>query len=630
MKMTKHLNMKHLLLLSLFAIKLDAAPGEADEPVRFVGSVKTSNSDYANGYHDGQQPVAVGTQNYQILRANRTHPEWSDGLGWTYNHAPMLGYAHGRFYCQYLTNPTGEHIPPGVTMLTRSRDGKNWTRPQVLFPIYYTAKDADSFEYTFMHQRTGFYVAPNGRFLTMGFYGPPYGDGIGRVVREIYEDDSLGPVYFIRVAGNWKGEVHYPLYTESSDAGFVEACEAFLADPIRRMQWWEEDRAAQDADEFYRVPWLTARGRKEPARAFTFFTRADGAVVGLFKSRWATLTTDGGETWSPLVRCDTLTYGGAKIWPQALDNGQFALVYNPTDSAARHPLAVTTSDDGIHFDGLANVHSEVPPKRFWGREKRPGPQYVRGIVEGNGNPPGNDLWVVYSVNKEDIWISRVPVPVETRVTGAVRDNFNRMETGGVATGWNIYSPQWCPVEVVEFPGATMKSMRLQDFDPYDYAKAVRVFEPADEVTLSFDLLVESSAEILAIEVVSAKGERAIQTLIDTDGDFAVKDGDAPLKTAVRLQTGRWYALEFVLDTTTRRYDLRVNGKTLLEHVSYCAPSGVPERLVLRTGPYRLSDDVQEYKSGDASRPGWDEPGADERVPAATYYVKAFQAEPSVR
>jgi hypothetical protein len=205
-----------------------------------------------------------------------------------------------------------------------------------------------------------------------------------------------------------------------------------------------------------------------------------------------------------------------------------------------------------------------------------------------------------------------------------------METGGVITGWNVYSPKWCPVDVVEFPSATTKSMRLQDFDPYDYAKAVRVFEPADKLILSFDLLVESPAEILAIEVVSAKGERAVQTWIDTDGAFAVKDGAAPLETAVRFQTGRWYALEFALNTTARQYDLRMDGQTVLEGVSYCTSSGRPERIVLRTGPYRLSDDVQEYKSGDESRPGWDEPGADERVPAATYYFKGFQAVPSVR
>ncbi|MBN1362709.1 MAG: hypothetical protein JW993_19075 [Sedimentisphaerales bacterium] len=606
-------------------MSLVAAPGEEDEPVRYVGEPKTSNSGYSDGYHDGQMRVAIGVQNYQILRANRTHPEWSDGLGWTYNHAPMLAYANGQFYCQYLTNPTGEHIAPGVTMWSRSKDGKHWIRPEVLFPIYYTAKDADSFEYTHMHQRMGFYIAPNGRFLTMGHYGGNEGYGIGRVVREIRPDDSLGPIYFIRLNDNWKGQVHYPLYTASPDKGFVEACDAFLADKIRRMQWWEEDRFCQDKDEFYRVPWIEVRGNKEPGKAFCFYTRDDGVVVGFFKSRWLTLTRDQGETWSKPVYCESITYGGAKIWAQRLDNGQFALVYNPTGTAARHPLSIATSDDGILFDGLVNVHGELPVKRFWGREKRPGPQYVRGIIEGNGNPPGDDLWVVYSVSKEDIWISRIPIPVRRDVTGPVQDDFTAMEPGGAVTDWNIYGPRWCPVEVVDFPSRQQKSLRLKDFDPYDYAKAVRVLPQADKQTVTFRLYVESAAQLLDIEVVSPKGQRLMQTRVGTDKSYCVKKGDSDYTKALDLQAGRWYSFAIGLDAEARRFDLLVDGKELVTDAVFSAVEGVPDRIEFRTGPYRLTDDVQEYKSGSENEAGWDEPGADEKVEAAVYYLRDFQA-----
>ena len=593
----------------------------AQEPVRYIGAVTTSNSDYKNGYHDGQMRVAIGVQNYQIMRANRTHPEWSDGLGWTYNHAPMLAYFNGQFYCQYLTNPAGEHIPPGVTMLARSKDGKNWTKPQVLFPIYFTTNDKAAIFFTFMHQRMGFYIAPNGRFLTMAFYGDPYGDGIGRVVREIYKDDSLGPVHFIRVNAGREADVKYPLYTESQDKGFIEACDAFLADRIRRMQWWEEDRRAKDAADFYRVPLI----KGEPGKAFCFYTRPDGAVVGFFKDRWVTVTKDNGQTWSQPVRCETLKYGGAKIWAQRLDNGQYALVYNPTDSQARHPLCIATSDDGVLFDNLVNVHGEVPPKRFWGREKRPGPQYVRGIIEGNGNPPGDDMWVVYSVSKEDIWISRIPIPVRWAVDGPVADDFSTIETDGVIKDWNIYSPQWCPVEVVEFPSAAQKSMMLKDFDPYDYAKAVRVFQSAPKQELSFNVYVESSAQLLDIEVVSAKGERLLQSRVDTNRDYLVKDGEADYSRVAQLDAGKWYSFEINLDSKARQFSVDLDGKPVVQNAAFSEPNGVPERIIFQTGPYRLTDDVQKYKSGDESRPGWDEPGADEKVAEAVYYIKDFKA-----
>ncbi len=621
---SKHRHLCLILFVFLSVIALQIADGRENEPVRYIGKVNTSNSSYSDGYHDGQMQVAIGVQNYQIMRANRTHPEWSDGLGWTYNHAPMLAYVNGRFYCQYLTNPTGEHIPPGVTMLSCSEDGKNWTKPQVLFPIYFTANEDASIVLKFMHQRMGFYVAPNGRFLTMAYYGPNDGHGIGRVVREIYEDNSFGPVYFIRVNDNWEGEVKYPIYKNSPDKEFVEACDAFLSDKIRRMQWWEEDYLAKDSEEFYRVPLRTDRNRKEPGKAFCFYTRPDDIVVGFFKDRLVTVTKDQGQTWTPLVRCNTLTYSGAKIWAQKLDNGQYALVYNPTNSAARHPLCIATSDDGVLFDHLVNVHSEVPPKRFWGREKRPGPQYVRGIIEGNGNPPGDDLWVVYSVSKEDIWISRIPVPVEWEVDDPIHDNFSNMETGGVIKNWNIYTPKWCPVEVVDFPSESEKSMMLKDTDPYDYAKAVRVFHKAEQQALSFKLYVKTSNELLDIEVIGAKGERLVQTRIDKDRKLLVKNGTNDYSSARLLEAGRWYAFEFKLDAQKRRFSINLDGKSIVEGAKFSYEEGAPERIIFRTGQYRLTDDVQEYKSGDDFKPGWDEPGADEPVKEAVYYIKDFK------
>ncbi|MDH7600029.1 MAG: exo-alpha-sialidase, partial [Sedimentisphaerales bacterium] len=611
------------------SILLVLAAGGSDEPVRYVGPDKVSNSDYRDGYHDGQMRPAVGTHNYQILRANRTHPEWSDGLGWTYNHAPMLAYVNGQFYCQYLTNPFGEHIPPGLTMLVRSKDGVNWTMPQVLFPIYITYDPNAWVVYHFMHQRMGFYVAPNGRFLTMGFYGPPDGDGIGRVVREIYPDDSLGPIYFIRVNDNWTGQVNFPLYTESRDEGFVEACEAFLADPVRRMQWWEEDRFCKDKDEFYRVPWIDDRGQKVPGKAFCFYRRDDGVIVGFFKDRWVTTSADGGLTWSKPVRCNSLTYGGAKIWAQRLDNGQYALVYNPTDSAARHPVCVATSDDGIDFDGLAVVHGEVPPKRFWGREKRPGPQYVRGIVEGNGNPPGDDLWVVYSVNKEDIWISRIPVPVRREVKGPVHDDFTSMPLGRYVKDWNIYSPKWCPIEIVQVPGQDRKALRLMDYDPYDYAKAVRVFQRASRHQISFGLRAERPAEPLDIEVLAAKGQRLISIRIDRDCSVLVGRPDGSYSRITGLAKASCARFTISSDADSGRFRLALDANDVTYEGDLCQ-DGEPERIEFRTGPYRLADDVQKYKSGSEDKPGWDEPGADEKTDPTIYYLMDLEVYPGSR
>jgi hypothetical protein len=78
----------------------------------------------------------------------------------------------------------------------------------------------------------------------------------------------------------------------------------------------------------------------------------------------------------------------AKVWGQRTPDGRYALLYNPRrDNRHRWPLAIVTGDDGVRFDELLTVQGEVPPRRYNGLDKAFGPQYVRGIAEGNGTPP---------------------------------------------------------------------------------------------------------------------------------------------------------------------------------------------------------------------------------------------------
>lgn len=87
-------------------------------------------------YHDGQLSPVVGVHNIQLVRANREHPDASNGNGWTYNHQPMLAYWNGQFYYQYLADPSDEHVPPSQTFLMTSKDGYQWTNPEIVFPPY--------------------------------------------------------------------------------------------------------------------------------------------------------------------------------------------------------------------------------------------------------------------------------------------------------------------------------------------------------------------------------------------------------------------------------------------------------------------------------------------------------------
>ena len=165
-------------------------------------------------YHHGHLPPVRGAMCRQVVRANRTHPDWSDGTGWTYKHGADLAFRAGTLYLHYFTNPVSEHTGPGQSILARSQDGVLWEDFCTAFPPYRipacTVTDykgnTTSFSgesYAFIHQRTGFYQAKNGRLLLLGFYGwspQPWVNnwdnyGIGRVVRELFADDTLGPIY---------------------------------------------------------------------------------------------------------------------------------------------------------------------------------------------------------------------------------------------------------------------------------------------------------------------------------------------------------------------------------------------------------------------------------------------------
>ena len=55
-------------------------------------------------------------------------------VSYTHLHQPMLAYWNGQFYYQYLADPSDEHVPPSQTFLMTSKDGYQWTNPEIVFP----------------------------------------------------------------------------------------------------------------------------------------------------------------------------------------------------------------------------------------------------------------------------------------------------------------------------------------------------------------------------------------------------------------------------------------------------------------------------------------------------------------
>lgn len=630
-----------------------------DQPVIYTGTEEADK----RFYHGGFRP-AVGVHRIQVLRSSRREPIAPEKVGWTYNHAPMLAYWKGRFWMNYVTNPVEEHETPGKTGFLSSVDGYQWEPPREAFPImtlpeiqppprYFSGQELPVLPEgteTVMHQRMGFYLAPNGRLLTSGFYsycpnirfGPNRGQGMGRVVREVYEDGSLGPIYFIRYnrhAGWDETNTFFPFYTSSEDPGFIAACEALLADKLMTLQWWEDDRGEDgfftlEIPEDLKISDLSFGPIPQDdvdyiePKALSYYERPDGVTVGLFKSELAILSEDGGQTWTRGRHL--FPESAAKIWGQRMQDGRYALIYcHSATSRNRFPLVAATGEDGYAFDEILLIHGEVPPMRYRGVNKSLGPQYVRGIVPGNGNPPGKEMWITYSVNKEDLWVARIRTPIQGVVSNQLNETFESYEGLADMEYWNLYLPEWAPAELSKDPWETgNRVLKLVDEEPYDYAKVEHLIPSSKRVRISFRVMQQRyGLNGLEFEAQTARGGRPMRLWWFPE-EIAFDRAGTEV-TRARIENGRWHQIVLELDCVEGRYSVRIDDEWIHKDLELQNDPETIDRLVFRTGPWRM--DVRHFimEDGEPGAPGvWigDKPGAETKVPAGIYLIDDIRTE----
>jgi hypothetical protein len=127
------------------------------------------------------------------------------------------------------------------------------------------------------------------------------------------------------------------------------------------------------------------------------------------KSRrnYASFSYDDGLTWSVPVRTG-IPDACARSNAGKLPDGQVYVInniipMNPGGLGGRSMLTISLSVDGLDFDRVAIIRYITPPIRHEGLEKTIGFQYPHSVVAEN------NLWVIYSVNKEDVQITKIPL-----------------------------------------------------------------------------------------------------------------------------------------------------------------------------------------------------------------------------
>jgi hypothetical protein len=227
------------------------------------------------------------------------------------------------------------------------------------------------------------------------------------------------------------------------------------------------------------------------------------------------------------------------------------------------------------------------------------------------------MWVTYSMNKEDIWVSKIPVPVKDISSGPINDSFDIMPPGKELDQWNTNSGQWTPVGISHYNG--QRTLALRDKDPFDEAYGERVIPAATKSTVAFTIVPEQSSHgQLDIEFADGKGTPAIRLTLDSLGNLITKAGYRN-KQLAQYQAGQPIHISVEFDASNRFYTTSVNGKKLSPNLMFAPVSNI-ERIIFRTGSVRRFPNADTPTDQD-----YDLPGADLSCREAVFHLLSFKS-----
>ncbi len=139
----------------------------------------------------------------------------------------------------------------------------------------------------------------------------------------------------------------------------------------------------------------------------TWYETGDGRIYSFWRDDRISCrlglcySDDGGESWSDLL-CTDFPNTFSRAFAGRLTDGRFYIVGNNYDVMLdRRTMLIALSDNGHVFDRQYTIVQGDTTRRVNGRHKEDGYHYPNCMVDGD------KLFVVYSVNKEDIEVSVV-------------------------------------------------------------------------------------------------------------------------------------------------------------------------------------------------------------------------------
>ncbi len=323
----------------------------------------------------------------------------------SYSHHCHIINHNGRLIATWSNHARGEDEPGQRVLYSASSDGQAWAPfRELLPPLDEMVSDVDE-----TNRRTmcanGFAVVGDRLF---GLSEPSIDGGkrigIGRLACEVNADDTPGPAFWL-VDPAPRPLPGFPAYPGAGDAEFADLVTAIKAHTSRP----EHGPTWEFLHKTTRPKGIDGRQLCEPTYGYRL---EDGAYLRFYRAfgrepriNYAQYSFDDGRTWGAAVPTN-FPDGQARSNAGTLPDGTYYVVNSPRN---RDPIIISLSDDGLTFDRAGVIRFGVEKKRFTGRWKGPGFQYPSSAVLGDR------LFVIHSVNKEDVDITSIPLPELKRI-----------------------------------------------------------------------------------------------------------------------------------------------------------------------------------------------------------------------
>lgn len=339
----------------------------------------------------------------------------------TFAHHSHIIHFNGVLYATWDNHIQDENGSGQRGLLRRSLDqGKSWLPAEILFPSQDEMLPASEGYIGRRFQTSNGFVVIDNTLYALSDVADWTGQDIksrhrvtiGRLCRSVNSDGTLGEIFWVLekapepVAG-------FPAYPAGSPV-LVKKINTYIKQPGHEIQLNFGRGIHPVSDDNH--------GLGEPVPSWKL---DDQTLVRLYrdggskkahsrmeteetKSRrnYAAFSFDNGKTWTAPTRT-SFPDACARSNAGHLPDGQVYVINNmlplSTKKGGRALLGISLSKDGLNFDRAAVIRFLPPPKKFDGRAKSVGYQYPHSVVVGN------NLWVIYSVNKENIQVTKIPV-----------------------------------------------------------------------------------------------------------------------------------------------------------------------------------------------------------------------------